>query len=141
METLRNLRSHERIKVIEGFVDDKSKTAYVTVELQKRDGAILVFMNHSDDIVELVLSEVDPSDSGYMFFASELLVDPINSNMVPKHRLATAEEITDLANRHIPFNKLPILRMLDTVRRWHNFKQGSIVAIDRESGTYFRRVS
>lgn len=141
MDTLVNLRAQERVAVIEGAVDDKSKTAYVTVELQKRDGAILVFINHSDEIVELVLSEIDPSDSGYIFFASELLVDPINNNMVPEHRLATADEIKNLASRHMPFNKLPILRMLDPVRRWHNFKQGSIVAVDRKGGTYFRRVN
>jgi hypothetical protein len=30
--------------------------------------------------------------------------------------------------------------MLDPIRRWHNFPKGSIVAIERPTGTYFRRV-
>lgn len=140
METLVNLRSGERIVELEGMVDDKSKTAYVTVELQKREGAILVFLNHSDDVVRVVLDEIDPQESGYVFFASELLIDPINNRMVPKHRLATAQEIGDLKSRHIPLQKLPVLCMLDSVRRWHNFARGSIVAVERPESTYYRLV-
>lgn len=140
MDTLINLRCNERVVEHEGLIDDKSKIAYVTVELQKRDGAILVFRNHSDDIVDIVLGGVDPKDSGYLFFASELQIDPVNSCMVHKHRLATAGEINELKDKHIPLDKLPVLVMLDPIRRWHNFSVGSIVAIERPGGLYFRRV-
>lgn len=140
METLINLRNQERVVVIKDLVDDKA--AFVTVELQKREGgAILVFENYSDEIVELALNTIDPLDSGYIFFASEILLDPINNIMVPNHRLATDKEIDNLTSRHIPLEKLPVLRMLDPVRRWHNFKQGSIIAVDRKDETYFRLVN
>ena len=141
METLINLRSHERVRELHGFVDDKSKTAYVTEQVLNREGRILVFVNHSDEIVNIVFNEIDPMDSGYVFFASELQLDPINNCMVPKHRLATNDEIQDLVNRHIPLRKLPLIRMLDPIRRWHNFPLGSIVAIERPSKIYFRRVT
>jgi DNA-directed RNA polymerase subunit H (RpoH/RPB5) len=140
MDTLTKFREHERIVKLYGPVDDKSKTAYVTVELQKRDGAILIFMNHSDDIVKIVLNEIDPIDSGYIFFASELQLDPLNNKMVPTHRLATHEEKEELIKKHIPKHKLPILRLLDPIRRWHNFPKGSIITIERPTGKYFRRV-
>lgn len=140
MDTLVNLRCNERIVLVKGMVDDKSKIAYVTVELQNRNGAVLVFANHSDDMVDAVLSEIDPSDSGYVFFASELEVDPVNNAMVPPHRYPTQDEVEELARRRIQANKMPVLRMLDPVRRWHNFQLGSVVAIDRPDGTYFRVV-
>lgn len=140
MDTLTKFRKHERIVNLYGPVDDKSKTAYVTVELQKRDGAILIFMNHSDDIVKIVLNEIDPIDSGYIFFASELQLDPLNNKMVPKHRLATHEEKEELIKKYIPKHKLPILCLLDPIRRWHNFPKGSIVTVERPAGNYFRRV-
>ena len=138
METLINLRSSERVVILEGSVDDKSKIAYITVELQNREGAILVFANHSDDVVELVLKEIDPRDSGYIFFASELQVDPVNNHMVPTHRHATKDELRCLQDKRVPISKLPVLRMLDPIRRWHNFQQGTIVAIERSNGVYFR---
>ena len=137
-----NLRNKERVELLHGLVDDKSKTAYVTEQLlMKEEGAVLVFVNHSDDVVDAVMSEIDPQDSGYLFFASELRLNPVDNCMVPPHRAATPKEIQMLNDRRIPLGKLPVLRMLDPVRRWHNFPAGSVVAIDRPgSETYFRRV-
>ncbi len=140
METLVNLRNSESIAELDVLIDDKSKTTYVIENVLDRDNKILVFNNHSEDVVSIVLSEIDPRDSGYVFFASELNLDPLNNCMVPTHRLATPQEMSDLQNKHIPKNKLPILRMLDPIRRWHNFPADSVIAIDRPDGTYFRLV-
>lgn len=142
MDTLKSLRKNERILEISGVVNDKSKAAYVTVELERREkNTILIFTQHSEDIVDIVLKEIDVEDSGYIFFASELIIDPINNLMVPKHRLATQEELTNLEMRKIPLYKLPILKMLDPIRRWHNFPNNSVVAIERgNDDIYFRRV-
>jgi len=143
MDTLKSLRKDENILEISGVVNDKSKAAYVTVELERRKkNTILIFTRHSEDIVDIVLKEIDVEDSGYIFFASELTIDPINNLMVPKHRLATHEELKNLEMRKIPLNKLPVLKMLDPIRRWHNFPKNSVVAIERESNDiYFRRVT
>ena len=141
MNTLRSLRSRERIVELDDLLYEKSKTAYVTVELGRHEqNCILVFTRHSEEIVDVVLNEIDPEDSGRVFFASELIIDPINNNMVPKHRLATEEELEGLAKRKIPLSKLPILRMIDPIRRWHNFPKNSVVAIERASDNiYFRK--
>lgn len=140
METLVNLRNLESIAELDVLIDDKSKTTYVIENVLNRNNKILVFNNHSEDVVSIVLSEIDSRDSGYVFFASELNLDPLNNCMVPTHRLATPHEMSDLQKKRISKNKLPILRMLDPIRRWHNFPAESVIAIDRPDGTYFRLV-
>ena len=144
MDTLIKVRGKERITELTREVVSNADTAYLTVELQKRRRSILVIKNHSDEIIKTVLSEIDPEDSGYIFFASELLLDPLNNCMVPKHRIATSEEIDKLLHNKIPLEKLPIIRMIDPIRRWHNFPRGSIVAIERtyksRTDSYFRKV-
>lgn len=141
MDTLRHLRSTERIEFQDAIIDNKDKTSYVTQKINDRNGAIIIFPNHSDDVVGIVLSSIDPADSGYVFFNSELMLDPVNNKMVPSHRLAIEQEIQDLQSKHVSMHTLPILEMTDPIRRWHNFERGTIVAIDRPSSTYFRRVT
>ena len=131
MDTLRKVRMGEGITELTEEIATNSEAAYLTVQLTKREGNILVVMNHSDDIVNIVLNIIDPNDSGYIFFASEILLDPLNNCMVPKHRMATSEEIDTLLYNKIPLDKLPILCMIDPIRRWHNFTRGSIIAIER----------
>lgn len=142
MDTLKAIRTGENITELTVEVSSKQDLAYITVELQKRGNNILIVQNHSKDIVQSVLNQIDPEDSGYIFFASELMLDPLNNCMVPRHRGATGEEIDGLLSRRIPLCKLPILRMTDPIRRWHNFPKGSIVAIERTDGSnlFFRRV-
>lgn len=146
MDTLTTVRRRERITELTREIVSSADTAYLTVELKERRGNILVVMNHSDEIVKTVLSEINPEDSGYIFFASEILLDPLNNCMVPKHRIATSEEIDKLLHNNIPLNKLPVIRMIDPIRRWHNFPRGSIISIERtqeslaNTNLYFRRV-
>ncbi len=142
METLKKIRPGENIvKYIRPLVDKKD-VPYLLTEIKNRsDSAILVVIDHAQDIPEMVLGQISGRDSGYVFFQSELLVDPINSCMVPNHRIPTDEELAKLERRRITKAQLPVLKMKDPVRRWHNFPMESIVAIDRdESRTYWRRV-
>ena len=146
METLTEVRKGERITELIREIVSSPDIAYLTVELKERKGNILVVTNHSDEIVKTVLNEINPEDSGYIFFASEILLDPLNNCMVPKHRIATSEEIDKLLCNKIPLDKLPIIRMRDPIRRWHNFPRGSVIAIERthesrtDTNLYFRRV-
>ena len=146
MDTLTEVRRGERITKLTREIVSSADTAYLTVELKERKGNVLVVMNHSDEIVKTVLNEINPEDSGYIFFASEILLDPLNNCMVPIHRVATSEEIDKLLYNKIPLDKLPIICMRDPIRRWYNFPRGSIVAIERTNefrtdiDLYFRRV-
>lgn len=141
METLIKVRKGERITELTREIVSSPDITYLTVELKERRGNILIVVNHSDEIVKTVLNEINPEDSGYIFFASELLLDPLNNCMVPKHRTATSKEIDRLLHNKIPLEKLPIIRMIDPVRRWHNFPRGSTIAIERaDNELYFRRV-
>lgn len=143
MNTLRSLRSQERIVELDHPLYQKPNDAfsYVRSALTRYDpDCILVFTRHTEDMMDYILSEIDPVKSGRVFFASELIIDPVNNKMVPKHRLATQEELDNLAKRKIPLSKLPILRMLDPIRRWHNFPKNSVVAIERShEDIYFRK--
>jgi DNA-directed RNA polymerase subunit H (RpoH/RPB5) len=141
MDTLRKIRPTEHLVEYEREIYDKQSIAFLIVEVKQRNGAIIVVKHHSDAVISIVLDEIELDDSGYIFMQSELDIDPINSPMVPHHRLATPEELRRLADRHIPESMLPVLRMKDPVRRWHNFPKGSVVVIERGSGSYFRRVT
>ena len=144
METLRRLRPAERIEDYTNHVCDKQSVASLLDALipVRRDGAIMVVKHHSDALIDTVLREILPEDSAFVFLQSELDVDPINSPMVPPHRLATDDELKYLEDIGIPVKMLPVIRMKDPVRRWHNLPVDSVVAIDRPAtNTYFRRVS
>lgn len=144
METLKRLRHGEHIQLYTRQLTDKKDVPYLLTEIKNRtQGTILVVTNHAPDIPEMVLSEICGQDSGYVFFQSELQVDPISNRMVPVHRIPTDDELSELARRRITKVQLPVLKMKDPVRRWHNFPLESIVAIDRDdssSKTYWRRV-
>lgn len=137
MDTLRSIRSQERIVELDIPLykkPDFDAFSYVRSALTRYEqDCILVFTRHTEEMMDHILSEIDPEKSGRVFFASELIIDPINNKMVPKHRLATQEELDNLAKRKIPLSKLPILRMLDPIRRWYNFPKNSVVAIERAS--------
>jgi DNA-directed RNA polymerase subunit H (RpoH/RPB5) len=143
MDTLKSTRHGERVIEVTMEVLSNLDVSEVCAELGSRERRedVLVFRNDSDEVADKVLSVIDPEESGYVFFGSELDIDPLNNCMVPKHRIATKKEIDDLLDRKVPLEKLPVLHMLDIIRRWHNFPRGSIVAIERSStDVYFRRV-
>ena len=143
METLKNVRSKERILEYDEPTIEKAHVPYLIVAIKERaNDAIIVVTDHSDDVIDIVLNEIDPAESGYVFFQSELDVDPLNNAMVPKHRRATEDEIETLRLRKIRLSTLPVLKLVDPIRRWWNFAQNEIIAIDRtDGGVYFRRVS
>ncbi|KAG1001467.1 hypothetical protein G6F27_012847 [Rhizopus arrhizus] len=70
----------------------------------------------------------------YIFREEELKYCPLNHERVPRHRLATQEEIDNL-----PRGELPVICTHDIICRWLGFQVGDIIAIERKS-TYYRRV-
>jgi DNA-directed RNA polymerase subunit H (RpoH/RPB5) len=144
MDTLKTVRQGEEITEYDVPITDKAHIPYLIIAVKERkDNCIIIVTNHSDEIIDIVLNEIDPAESGYLFFQSELDVDPLNNHMVPKHRLATVDELECLKFKHIKSESLPVIKMLDPIRRWLNFARGDVIAIERSDKTdpYFRRVS
>lgn len=83
-----------------------------------------------------IFPKISAKYHSYIFFAYELLFCPIDHILVPRHRLATDSEINNLT----PDLKLPIILSTDIICRWHGFPLNSIIAIEREDGTYFRKL-
>lgn len=138
---LQELRPGIHIKEYNQPVCDKLSIAPLLQEFTLSKDTIYVVMNHTDDIVSTVLDQIDPERSGYLFFASEIELNPVNNCMVPTHRLATRDEVNQLKDRHINMETLPVLPILDPIRRWHNFNKNSVIAIERKpNDVYFRRV-
>lgn len=163
METLKTLRPNSAIYIYNKPVYNKDDIPNLTtimyqfddetdIDTLVKDGTvkiyhkpvqiqdnIIIVKKHSDDIINTVLNEIDETLSSHLFFSSELDIDPTNNCMVPKHRLATQEEISNLKQKKIKISTLPVIKIKDPIRRWHNFPFGSIIAIERE-GLYFRKV-
>lgn len=138
METLRLLRN-EKIIIFSEEISNKKHIAYIHATLIENNNSIIVVDNCTDEMMEKALEEIDPDKSGYIFFQSEINIDPINNNMTPLHRYATNSEKQMLIDKRIVSTSLPVLKMKDPIRRWYNFKIGSIVAIERhDKSLYFR---
>ena len=139
MDTLRRIRPKEDIvEYADRSIADKNDIPFLLIAIKNRNGNIVIVKNHSDEIMTAALKEIDAEDTGYVFFASELNINPLDNVMVPPHRLATSDELDYLRELNKP---LPVLLMTDPIRRWYDFPKGSVVAIDRKDGnTYFRVV-
>jgi len=71
----------------------------------------------------------------FIFRKEELTYQPENHERVHPHRLASHDEIQSL-----PRGTLPAIRSYDIMCRVCGFVVGDIIAIERPSGVYYRRV-
>lgn len=139
MNTLIKIRPNETIVTYEDPVTNKNCFPTLFYFMKNNKGSIVIIKNHND-IAKMLLTEIDKHDSAFVFFQSELDIDPISNNMVPLHRLASEDEKSWLVENNIPFDMLPILLMKDPIRRWYNFPYKSVIYIERKNKPYFRIV-
>ena len=144
METLKQLRpyEYENIYKYTDRVEDKKRDITKIIQNKIQNEAnIMIVTNHTIEMVDVILESFSTEEIAYIFMQSEIDTDPIKNPMVPLHRLARPEELKWLDEKNIPYECLPVLRMTDPIRRWHNFNLKSIIAIDRPGNRpYFRRV-
>lgn len=114
METLRLLRN-EKIIIFSEEISNKKHIAYIHATLIENNNSIIVVDNCTDEMMEKALEEIDPDKSGYIFFQSEINIDPINNNMTPLHRYATNSEKQMLIDKRIVSTFLPVLKMKDPI--------------------------
>lgn len=84
-----------------------------------------------------IFRKIDAKYHCNIFLEHETLFCPLDHVLVDRHRLATDEEIAGLPKDM----RLPIIYSNDIICRWSNFPLNSIVAIEREDGLYFRKLT
>jgi DNA-directed RNA polymerase subunit H (RpoH/RPB5) len=105
-------------------------TDFETIVQHIEDGYLIVVNNQ-----EIKWDNIPSKYHSFVFRKDELTYSPIDHERVPRHRLATQEEIDQL-----PRGQLPIIRTYDIVCRYLGFKENDIIAIERKSSVYYRRV-
>lgn len=81
-----------------------------------------------------IWGKIPSSYHRYIFREEELKYCPLDHERVPRHRLATQEEIDNL-----PRGELPVIYTHDIICRWLGFQVNDIIAIERKS-IYYRRI-
>jgi DNA-directed RNA polymerase subunit H (RpoH/RPB5) len=141
------LRGSESSNTVVRFMEvfEKKDLSQVMAMAQTHSGIIIV--DGDPDIFLDEMFKMFPEELYCkVFFKEERLYDPRENILVPKHRLATEEEIKALEERHIPLSSLPRLSRRDIIARWEGWKKDDIIAIERSSDSptgielYFRVV-
>jgi DNA-directed RNA polymerase subunit H (RpoH/RPB5) len=70
-----------------------------------------------------------------LFSTVELMRDPLNHVLVPKHQVITNEERTRLVEDGIIIEQLPRIDITDIVVRYLGFKVGDVIKVTRPSPT------
>lgn len=114
---------------------------YITYESPKQINDIhtilynggLIILNDKLDIFPKIPAKYHSS----IFFRYEILFNPTKHILVPRHRLATEDEIQSIRSDL----NLPKIYSADIICRWNNFPLGSIIAIERKNTVYFRKLN
>jgi DNA-directed RNA polymerase subunit H (RpoH/RPB5) len=122
-------------------ISEKNDIVHLLRLLRENDeNRILIIRGNKQKFLPEMIKITEKKDYSRFFFLSEIELCPVKHDLVPKHRLATEEEIEILKKRKIPLSSLPKIKREDVIIRWYGWKQG-IVAIEREEGTYFRKIN
>jgi DNA-directed RNA polymerase subunit H (RpoH/RPB5) len=105
------------------------------------ENLILIVEGDRKRFLPELLRSVDEDQYRKFFFINEARALSAGHELVPWHRLATDEELEKLKQKRIPFETLPRIGKEDAVVRWHGWKKGDILAIERSEGMYFRIVN
>lgn len=93
-----------------------------------------------------ILAKMTPENLSRVFFVEELLVCPIDNDIVPLHELCTKEEERNMLREYKIYNKymLPRIRLSDIITRWYGWELGDVIRIIRRSdpdNPYYRIVA
>jgi len=163
--SLLNLRGCHAYAVCSGSVRD------ITVRIQYHLGVIRMrkgffcFLDTDRRTARGLMEQVPPDLLKWVFSVEELMFDPTRNVMVPPHRLVSSppnllstrgqRSLRTEKSGEVPqeeekrkrdlevedISRLPILLPSDVIARWYGFSLGSVIAIDRDDGTYLRIVS
>jgi DNA-directed RNA polymerase subunit H (RpoH/RPB5) len=142
MEVLRRLRDDPNLESVKSEeVTEKKEFGDVLFLLQSSEDKILIIDGDSEKFLGYMMDMVEEEQYCKFFFTDEIARCPIGHELVPEHRLITSEELEELGKRKIPLSSLPRLSMKDIISRWYGWDEGTIIAIDRRDGPYYRVVA
>lgn len=126
--------------------DDRISVKSVRALVEASPRAILVLVS-ADGPTAFCRKEIPESDRLQYFSARELVHNITRHRLVPPHRALAEQETKEVLDRYSALpEQLPVLLMNDPVRRYYNFRPGTIVEIRRsgmsqEASLYYRRVA
>ena len=140
-DTFREIRKNPKINFEHAKISEKSDMINILHLLRESDeNMILVIKGNKKKFLPEMMRIAEKEDYSKFFFRSEIKTCPLKHDLVPRHRLATEEELENLEKRKIPISSLPKIKMEDIIIRWHGWKHG-VIAIERDEGVYYRRIN
>ncbi|KAF3777904.1 DNA-directed RNA polymerases IV and V subunit 5B [Nymphaea thermarum] len=117
------------------FGGDSFKVAHLREYLVQcnREGASRMIIAYRNSITSLVRKAVKESESTIkveLFHMSDLLCNPMEHVLMPKHEILTAEEKEKLLDEYkINENQMPRMLLTDMVARYHGLERGQVVKV------------
>lgn len=139
-DIFREIRENPKINFEYTKVSEKSDIINVLHLLRESDeSVILIIKGDKRKFLPEMMRIVEKEDYSRFFFQSEVRTCPLKHDLVPRHRLATKEELKHLEERKISISSLPQIKMEDIIVRWYGWRHG-IIAIERNEEIYYRRI-
>lgn len=104
----------------------------------KIDHVIFILQNKFTSHGQRLLNKYTKLEAEIFYF-SEMMINPIHHELVPKHQLLTKEETKQFYQRI--GKKIPCIKVSDRICRHYNGKIGQIFRIYRQNELYYRIVA
>jgi DNA-directed RNA polymerase subunit H (RpoH/RPB5) len=133
-ERIRRLGRTEDVEIV---TDNAIKNADKFISTMKESGTVYIFS--SENMYISVRRRIKEPLMCNIFHREELLICPMDNDMVPEHTLL--EDWNDLPQRERMYKSYEFPRILfsDPVVRWNGWKCNSMIRIVRKSGGVFYR--
>jgi len=97
-----------------------------------------IFVVRNEDVFDKVFENIAEHCYTRVFLEDELILCPIDNEMVPKHEIASLDEVKELLAL-CGKKKLPRILFKDPIVRWNGWKCNSIIKITRKNGEIYYR--
>ena len=141
-------------QVLVRFIDETNvrnivkiiKFIYEIYNIQKSDDVILVncqhySLSHSNHLKILELENTD-HENIRIFTLKQFQFDVVSNTIVPKHSIASHEQIKDVKKTYFlkDLSKLPIMLYSDPISRYYGYRNNMVIRIERKTGIVYRLV-
>lgn len=121
----------------------KANNAIFDISARSPNFVVVLYINqyNRDGLLQELLDALLPRDYSKIFFVDELIVNPIDNKMVPKHELCSNKAVTKLLHKYsITIDALPKILLRDPIVRWYGWEVGDIIKVTRPKGELYYRM-